>query len=205
MTTPEFLVNWSLLRNAFVSFCCGHSALHVYSTSRRIGSWRCERRPIWYRRDVNGKPLWWRSVLSRVRGSVTNNNGFWFGLWDLLALLLQSLIKAHNRWLPQTRSIPSWTTSVFSSTVTDLVLIYESVTSSASFDRWLKIHSWTLNFWILFDDWLKNELTDDASTKALNDDWLTTDVRVKVTLRLTQLSITCHFITLWEPKTEHYN
>jgi hypothetical protein len=31
-----------------------------------------------------------------------------------------------------TRSTPYWTTSVFSYTVTDLVLIYESVTSSAS-------------------------------------------------------------------------
>jgi hypothetical protein len=36
-----------------------------------------------------------------------------------------------------TRSIPYWTTSVFSFTLTDLVLIcYESVTSSASVVRW---------------------------------------------------------------------
>jgi hypothetical protein len=33
--------------------------------------------------------------------------------------------------------------------VTDLVLVYESVTSSASVIRWLTLHSWTLNFWIL--------------------------------------------------------
>jgi hypothetical protein len=33
--------------------------------------------------------------------------------------------------------------------VTDLVLIYESVTSSASVVRWLTFHSWTLNFCIL--------------------------------------------------------
>jgi hypothetical protein len=32
----------------------------------------------------------------------------------------------------QTRFIPYWTTSVFSSTVTDLVLIYESITSTAT-------------------------------------------------------------------------
>jgi hypothetical protein len=32
----------------------------------------------------------------------------------------------------QTRSIPYWTTSVFSSIVTDLVLIYVSVTSSTA-------------------------------------------------------------------------
>jgi hypothetical protein len=36
-------------------------------------------------------------ILSRVRGSVTNNKGFWIGCLDLLALLLQSLITAHNR------------------------------------------------------------------------------------------------------------
>jgi hypothetical protein len=35
--------------------------------------------------------------------------------------------------------------SVFSSTVTDLVLIYESVTSSASIVHMLTFHSWTLN------------------------------------------------------------
>jgi hypothetical protein len=52
---------------------------------------------------------------------VTNNNRFWIGWLDLLALRLQlqSIITAHNRWLSQTRSIPYWTTSVFSSTVTN--------------------------------------------------------------------------------------
>jgi hypothetical protein len=92
-------------------------------------------------------------LLSRVRGSVTDNNGFWIGWLDLLALLLQlqnlqPITTAHNQWLPKTRSIPYWTMSVFSSTVTDLVLIYESVTS-ASVVRWL-----TLNFWILL--WINN-------------------------------------------------
>jgi hypothetical protein len=74
---------------------------------------------------------------------VTNNNGFWIRLLDLLALLLQlqPIITAHNQWLSQTRSIPYWTTSVFSSAVTDLVLIYVSVTSSASAVRWLTFHS----------------------------------------------------------------
>jgi hypothetical protein len=48
---------------------------------------------------------------------VTDNNGFWIGWFDLLALLLQlqSIITAHNQWLLKTRSIPYWTTSVFSS------------------------------------------------------------------------------------------
>jgi hypothetical protein len=77
-------------------------------------------------------------ILSHVRGSVTNNNEFWIWWLDLLALLLQSLvikssITAHNQWLPKTRSIPYWTTSVFSSTVTDLVLIYESLSNALIF------------------------------------------------------------------------
>jgi hypothetical protein len=36
---------------------------------------------------------------------------------------------AYNQWLSKIRSMPYWNTSVFSSTVTDFVLIYESVTS----------------------------------------------------------------------------
>jgi hypothetical protein len=72
--------------------------------------------------------------------------------------------------VPKTRSIPSWTTSVFSSTVTDFVLIYEPVTSSASVVvRWLTLHRWTLNFWILFYE------NDDCLTNA---DWLTNQLRV---------------------------
>jgi hypothetical protein len=59
---------------------------------------------------------------------------------------------AHNQLLSKTCSIPYWSTSVYLSTVTDLVLIYESVTSSASVVHWLALHSWTLNFWILL--WL---------------------------------------------------
>jgi hypothetical protein len=66
------------------------------------------------------------------------------------SLQLQPIITAHNRWLPQTRSITYWTTSVFSPTVTDLVLIYESVTSSASVVGWLKLLSWTFNYWTAF-------------------------------------------------------
>jgi hypothetical protein len=90
-------------------------------------------------------------MLSRVQGSVTNNTGFWIGWLDLLrpSLQSQSIMTAHNQWLSKTRAIPYCTTSVFSSAVTDLVLIYESVTCSASVVRWLTLHSWTLNFWIL--------------------------------------------------------
>jgi hypothetical protein len=38
----------------------------------------------------------------------------------------------HSQWLSTTRSIPFWTKSVFSSTVTDTVLIYESVAFSTA-------------------------------------------------------------------------
>jgi hypothetical protein len=108
---------------------------------------------------------------------VTNNNGFWIGWLDILALLLLQLllitidyITAYNRWLPKTRSIPSWTTSVFSSTVTDLVLIYESDTSSAFLVRWLTLHNWTLNHEYSLTDFsftterLPNKLVNDSST-----------------------------------------
>jgi hypothetical protein len=43
-------------------------------------------------------------------------------------LQVQPLITAHNQWFPKTRSSPYWTRSAFSFTVTDLVLIYDSVT-----------------------------------------------------------------------------
>jgi hypothetical protein len=118
-----------------------------------------------------------------VRGSMINNSGFCIGWLGLLALQLQlfvnkSLATAHNLWLPKTRSIPNWTTSVFRSFVTDPVLIYESVTSSVSVVRWLTFHSWTLNH-----DW---NLTDFSST---ND------------LRINYVS---YFHTSCEPNTEHY-
>jgi hypothetical protein len=95
-----------------------------------------------------------------------NNNGLWIEWLDLLALplQLQPIITAHNQWLPKTRSIPYRTTSVFSSTVTDLVLIYESVTSSASVVRCLTLHSWTLNL-LTADEWLWNCLLNSLTTE----------------------------------------
>jgi hypothetical protein len=41
---------------------------------------------------------------------------YWY--LPLQSLLITINLTAHNRWLPNTRSIPYWTTSVFSSTVT---------------------------------------------------------------------------------------
>jgi hypothetical protein len=60
-------------------------------------------------------------LLSRMQGSVTDKYGFWIGCFVLLAfvLQLQSTTRAHNELQSKTRSISYWTTSVFSSTVTN--------------------------------------------------------------------------------------
>jgi hypothetical protein len=83
-------------------------------------------------------------LLSRVWVSVTNNNGFWMGLIGT-SITITTNYNSSNLWLLKTRSIPYWTTSVFSSAVTHLVLIYESVTYSAYVVLWLTLHSWTMN------------------------------------------------------------
>jgi hypothetical protein len=56
-----------------------------------------------------------------MRGLRDEYNGFWIGWLDLLtpSLQLQPLITEHKQWLSKTRSIPYWSTSVFSSTVTN--------------------------------------------------------------------------------------
>jgi mRNA-degrading endonuclease YafQ of YafQ-DinJ toxin-antitoxin module len=49
-----------------------------------------------------------------------------------VSLILNQLTTAHSQQLPKTHSLhSSWTTTVFSSTVTDLILIYESLTSAS--------------------------------------------------------------------------
>jgi hypothetical protein len=63
------------------------------------------------------------------------------GYIDTFITITVICLTAPNECVSKTRSIPHWTTSAFSSTVTDLVLIYESVTSSASVVRWLTLHS----------------------------------------------------------------
>jgi hypothetical protein len=70
--------------------------------------------------------------------------------------------------------------------VTDLVLIYESVTSSASTVRWLTLHSWTLN-----PDWITSEW------------WVAWTTNV---LRITSNKLTheLYFITRSEPKRDHH-
>jgi hypothetical protein len=81
-------------------------------------------------------------------------------------------------------SISSWTTSIYFSTVTDLVLIYESVTSSVFVVHRLTPHSWTLS--------LNCSLTDSRMN------WLTTQVW------MTQSTTCPPFITLDERMREHH-
>jgi hypothetical protein len=96
------------------------------------------------------------------------------------SLQLQPIITAHNQRQPKTRSIAYWTTSVFSSTVTDLVLIYESVT----FVRWLTLHSWTLNYSTAF--WILLRLTNHSSlaTGRLNSPEPNSRIKAKVKVML---------------------
>jgi hypothetical protein len=83
---------------------------------------------------------------------------------------LQSITTVQNPWLPKTRSIPYWTTSVFPSTVTNFLLIYESVTSSASAVCRLTLHSWTLNYWTAFSilSWIESYVTTDGQPTSLS-------------------------------------
>jgi hypothetical protein len=76
----------------------------------------------------------WKETMSRVRGSVTNNNGFWIGRLDLLTPFITITLNYNQYCL----RLAPFLTTVFSSsrpTATDLVLICESVTSSASVVR----------------------------------------------------------------------
>jgi hypothetical protein len=110
-------------------------------------------------------------ILSRVRGSVTNNNGFWITWLDLLALLYnhnQLSQVAINGCLP--RPIPYRTTDVFSSTVTTWFWFTKAVTSSASVGRWLTLHSWTLNYRTAF--WILSRMPNDDSWMNLHLDFL---------------------------------
>jgi hypothetical protein len=66
-----------------------------------------------------------------ITGSVLDDWTYWSCYYNYT--YLQSFITAHNRWLPNTHSIPSSNTSAFSSTVTDLHewrLSYESFSAN---------------------------------------------------------------------------
>jgi hypothetical protein len=72
------------------------------------------------------------------------------------SLQLQTSITAHNQWLLKTRTIPYWTTSVFPSTVTDLVVIYYSATyeSLRMNDEWRITFEWTLSSLVNESEWI---------------------------------------------------
>jgi hypothetical protein len=81
---------------------------------------------------------------------MTNNNGFWIGWLDLLALLLHLLLITIDYDSSQSvtaqdslHSLLDYECLLFH--CDDLALIYESATSSPSVVRWLALHSWTLN------------------------------------------------------------
>jgi hypothetical protein len=78
-----------------------------------------------------------------ITGIALNDWIYWHFYYNYSQL--QSPVTAHNRWLSMTRSIPSWTTSVYPSTVVDL-------------------HKWRLSYEGLF--------ADDSNTTVFNDDWL---------------------------------
>jgi hypothetical protein len=83
---------------------------------------------------------------------MTDNNGFrigFIGAFLYKHFLITIGYNSSQSVTAEKSSIPHWTTSIFSSTVTDLVLIYKSVTFSASVVHWLTLHSWTLNYWTL--------------------------------------------------------
>jgi hypothetical protein len=63
--------------------------------------------------------------------------------------------------MPKSRSIPYWTTSVFSSVVTDLVLIYESITFSANDERGISYERTTTACWLL------SYITTDVQSASL--------------------------------------
>jgi hypothetical protein len=104
-----------------------------------------------------------------------------------LLLQLQSIITAHNQWLPKTRSIPYWTTSAFSSTVTDFILIYESVTFSASVVRSTDEYS------------LLNSLPTD-----LEDDCLTNAERLNSKSESESASLSCNQAPIWDLRPDFY-
>jgi hypothetical protein len=95
------------------------------------------------------------TILSRVLGSGLDDWSYWH-------LLLQSLLITINysssQFMPaKTCSIPYWTTRFISSTVTELVLIYESATSSTNDlritkDEWrTNTHLWINNLSLLYN------------------------------------------------------
>jgi hypothetical protein len=98
-------------------------------------------------------------ILSRVYGFVTNNNGFWHWIIRFIdTFFVQSPIIIINYkgsqsifsrtllpWLPRTRPILvlSLSTTVFPSTVTDLVMIYDCTDCRLQYE-WIPLYESTI-------------------------------------------------------------
>jgi hypothetical protein len=127
-----FAVSQSLTKAAPVSLCALPSnTFKIYRNFPNISKINAENVTVNRSRPLPCK-IWLLTMHAHLhivicQGFVTNNNDFWIGRLNLLALLLQlhSIIRAHKQWLSKARSIPYWITSVFC--VTDLVPTDESV------------------------------------------------------------------------------
>jgi hypothetical protein len=80
------------------------------------------------------------TILSSIRGSVTNNNGFWTG-WLVLLTPSFTVSRNHNQWMPKTRSMS--TALRLSPAVTDLDLIYELLALSTN-DLQMTVSEWVI-------------------------------------------------------------
>jgi hypothetical protein len=88
--------------------------------------------------------------------------------WDFLSTINHN----NSQSTTNSRAIPYWR-GVFFLALTKLVLIYESVTSSASLIRWLTLNSWESNYstavWILFtNEWINEFLVLLSTATALS-------------------------------------
>jgi hypothetical protein len=119
-------------------------------------NWVTNSNPVYshtHTRDNTEMCIWKYCYVSGVPWLVITGSGS--DDWIYWRLLLQSLLITINynssQSVTKTRSIPYWTMSIFCSSVTDLLLIYESITSSASAVRWLTLHCWTLSSTLLLN------------------------------------------------------
>jgi hypothetical protein len=114
----------------------------------------------WSVSDLLRRYTYWRSTYKGFAWRIVRCSGLVD--WNYLALLLQSRILTINYRSSQLMTVlrlaPFLPGIRVSSIVSDLVLIYETVTSSVSVVRWLSLHSWTLNH-----DYI---LTDFSSTNG---------------------------------------
>jgi hypothetical protein len=103
------LIHWNTAISLKTGLLLNNIKIHIVSNRKHITS-LLKNQPanslegshlylLWQPHETHNYAVWAQCrilVLSRVRGSVTNNNGFRIGRLDLLALLLQSLLIKTN-------------------------------------------------------------------------------------------------------------